>query len=272
MWSGGDLSRASLWLGIAGALLLGCARDPVEAAREHALAWFATGVATGDPSWGPIFPYLERRFGLRVPDRNGRPFHLPPDAPPKTEIAAIYHRLWDPAAPIRPQQIAALESEIDRITASALHCDRIPLPGDWEAILRQASRVGGYALTHAVVAGQWTIENGCRSPHELADLQQEQIALLERLAADREATIAELDAGQDIWIEALAMLDYLGAGERVRPEWLATLLAAQRADGGWARGGRGDRSDPHPTALSLWVLSAHLAPDRPPVPWLPGRR
>lgn len=258
---------------LAGALLVaGCgpSRSP-EHARDGALHYFATRVKGSDPSWLPVIVYLHRRFDLSVPDARGVPLHLPPPGPPRGEIAAIFQRSWEPGAQVGKEKIAALESTIDRISASALHCDRLGLPPDWEEILRAASRVGGYALTHAALAMRWTLENGCRTESELADLRRDQITLLEQLAGQREATIAELDAGQDIWIESLAMLSLLGAGDRVRSEWLDALMAAQRSDGGWARGSREDRSDPHPTALSLWVLQEHLEPDRPQVSWL-GRR
>jgi hypothetical protein len=164
--------------------------------------------------------------------------------------------------------VAALESFIDRMTANALHCDRIALPADWETVLLHASNAGAYALTHAVVAGQWSIENGCRQRSELAGLQGAQLAFLERLADQRETLVATHAVGADICIEALAMLYYLDAGSRVRPEWIGALLASQRPDGGWKKGDREDRSDPHPTALAIWVLTARLQPDEPPVPWV----
>lgn len=272
MSAGRRLGRLVLLALLAGSLGAGCAPpDRLAAARARALRYFATRVAASDPSWGSIFDYLHRRFGLEAVDARGRPLRLPgAPAGARAEIAAIYRRAWDPAAVARPEQIASLASPIDRITASALHCDRLGLPADWEGVLREASRAGAYALTHAALASQWTVENGCRSFVELADLQREQIALLEALAARREETIAAFEAGHDVWIEALAMLHYLGAGERVRSAWLDALLGAQRPDGGFARG-REDRSDPHATALAVWVLTERLEPDRPPAPWLTPR-
>lgn len=242
-----------------------------EASRARALEYFATQVRETDPSWSAIFGHLHRRFGIAAVDAAGRPLHVPPADERRPEIAAIYRRLWEPASSVRKEQIASLESFIDRMTANALHCDRIPLPDDWETVLRHASNAGAYALTHAAVAGQWSIENGCRQRSELAGLQSAQVVFLERLAEQHEKLVATHAAGNDVWIEALAMLHYLDAGDRVRPTWLDALLASQRPDGGWNKGGREDRSDPHPTALAIWVLTAQLQPDAPPVPWVATR-
>jgi hypothetical protein len=263
-------------LAIAALLLLcagidGCGRDPIEAARERAVQYFAVRVHSADPSWAAIFGYLHRRYGIEAVDANGRALHVPAEDERRPEMGAIYRRLWNADATVRIEQIAALASSIDRMSASALHCDRIPLPANWETVLRHASSVGGYALTHAVVAAQWTLDNGCRSAADLEGLQAAQVVFLERLAGTRDDLLASQEAGNDIWIEALAMLAYLGAEEKLRPGWLAALLASQNDDGGWSRGRRGAGSDPHPTALAIWVLSAQLQPDLPPVPWIAVR-
>lgn len=238
------------------------------AARERGLAWFATAVATPDPSWLSLFGYLRRRFGLEARLAGGAAPDARRDPVARPEVDAIYRRIDDPHAAVDKAAIAALPTAVDRITASALHCDRIPLPADWPAILARASRAGGYALTHAVLATEWTLEHGCRPRADLAGLRAEQIELLVALVERRAALATRYAAATDLWIEALAMLDYAGAGDRIRAAWIDDLLAAQRADGGWPAHPRAARADPHATALALWALSTQLQPQAPPIRWL----
>lgn len=243
-------------------------RAAVGAAQARGVRYFAEQVTAADPSWLAIFGYLQRRYGIAVHLAGGAPLHGLRDGVARPEVAAIYRRIDDPAARVDKAAIAALPTAIDRITASALHCDRIPLPPDWVEILRRASRAGAYALTHAVLATEWTVENGCRSRQELAALHDEQVALLVQLVEQRDTLAPRLAAASDLWIEAMAMLVYSGAGTRLRPEWIADLLALQRPDGGWPRHPRAAHSDPHATALALWVVTAQLQPTAPPIRWI----
>jgi len=66
----------------------------------------------------------------------------------------------------------------------------------------------------------------------------------------------------------VVMLDYSGAGDRIRAAWIDDLLSQQRADGGWPRHPRATRSDPHATALALWVVLAQRQPHAPPIRWI----
>jgi len=247
----------------------GCGQEPLASARESAQDYFASEVHELDHGWAPIFDYLHRRFGIELQLASGRSAHGARDGLRRPELALVYRRLVDGRARVRPQQIEQLESPIDRITATALYCDQVGLPSDWIQVLRRASLAGAYALTHAVVAAQWTLENDCLSGIALAKLQLEQTLLLEDLLQDRTALDARHELSLDIWIEALAMLYYSGAGERVRPEWIDALLATQRDDGGWPNHPDRERSAPHPTALALWVLLENLEPDAPRTAWIP---
>ncbi len=65
------------------------------------------------------------------------------------------------------------------------------------------------------------------------------------------------------------MLYYLGAGAEVEAAWIDALLDAQRADGGWPTRKSEARSDPHPSALALWVLLENLEPEAPRIRWIP---
>lgn len=242
--------------------------DRLESAKTRALHYFATAVETPDPSWLSLFGYLHRRFGVDARLASGAAPHALRDGVARPEVYAIYRRIDDPTAQVDKAAIAALPTPIDRITASALHCDRIPLPDDWLAILGKASRAGAYALTHAVLATEWTVELGCRRRDEVTALHAEQVRLLEQLIEQRAALAGRYESATDLWIEAMAMLAYSGAGDRIRQPWVDDLLAAQRADGGWPRHPRATRSDPHATALALWVVLERLQPKAPPIRWI----
>jgi hypothetical protein len=243
-------------------------RARLEAARDRAVRYFAEQVHAADPGWVDLFGYLHRRFGVRVTLASGAVLHEMRAGVARPEVHALYRRIDDPDASVEKAEIAALPTPIDRITASALHCDRIPLPADWLEILRKASRAGAYALTHAVLATEWTVENGCLERAAAAELHAEQVALLEKLVAERAVLATTHEAAADIWIEAMVMLDYGGEPARVRREWVEEMLTLQHDEGGWPRHPRSKRPDPHATALALWVLLAQLEPSAPRIRWI----
>lgn len=258
------LALALLVLGI------GCASSPLERSLARGVAWFESHVAQADPSWATGIVYLHRRFGLSLRLASGELAHATGVASARPEIAALYRRLSDPSARADPRAIAALPSQIDRMTALALHCDQLGLPRGWPELLQRASLSGAYALTHAAIARAWTLENGCLPASALEPLRREQTELLCALVARGDAQPDPKRPSTDQWIEALAMLYYSGAREHVRPEWIAALLAAQRDDGGWPLNPDAARSDPHATTLALWVLLENLEPAAPMVRWIPA--
>lgn len=248
----------------------GCG-DPNERAIEGARGYFEREIEATDPSWASLFGYMHRRFGLTAHDAAGRALHLAPAQANPTDMQALYLRLDDPNASVAVERIAALPSVVDRMTAAALHCDRIPLPDDWPTILARASEVGGYALTHAALAGQWTLENECLEWADLVGLQHAQIAALEAMVADPDRLVAEFDTPLDLRLEGMAMLAYLGAATRIRPEWVAEIRLFQRPDGGWPVHPSAPRSDPHPTALALWVMLEQRSPAAERIRWVAER-
>ncbi len=234
-------------------------------AVTRAIEFVGRSVGSPDPSWAGLVNYMHRRF--RIPLEVRSPSGAGQDSSP---MARIFARIDDPAATIPKQEIADLEHVVDRITASALHCDRITLPPNWVEILGKASRAGGYALTHAALASRWTVENGCLDEAAVAGLQSEQIGLLVDFVDKRRQWSARYEAATDMWFEAVVMLYYLDAGSQVRREWIREILKLQRSDGGWARTPREDRSDTHASVLALWALLENReVVDK--VPWL-GRQ
>ncbi len=249
---------------------VGPTSSAVASALKRAEQYFAEHVRSADPSWVSLFGYMRRHFDFEVMLASGQKAHTVSGGTSRPEVFEVFRRIDDPSAAIEKQKIADLPHVIDRITASALHCDRIDLPADWLEILGKASRVGNYALTHATLATQWSVENGCISREASAGLRGEQVRMLTELVDDRAALAGVVDSDVDLWIEAMVMLYYVGAADAVEPGWVASLVAAQRADGGWPRSTGSSRSDPHPSALALWVLLEQTG-DPAPGPWLlPG--
>ncbi len=263
--------RASLAAICALVALSGCAsrEQRLAEARDLTLAYFANEVERIEGGWSVVFGYLYRRFGVVAQVADGRTLHDAREGVVPPEIFRVFRRLVDPDARVSVHEIAGLGSPIDRISASAIHCRDVPLPENWVDVLYQATRKGAYALTHAVAAAQWTLENGCRDEMQLVALHAEQVRALEVLLADRGALATRHRAADDIWIEALAMLYYADAADRVKPAWLDTLIGLQRGDGGFGAHPRAHESDPHASALALWVVLEALEPDAPRVSWIP---
>ncbi len=250
---------------------VGCGPSGPDAALNRAIGYFETRQGPADPSWRGLFVYYQRRFGLEIGSDGGGPLHelqAPPGRPPAERV---YDRLWDPEASVPAVWIAELPTAVDRLVANALHCDRVAIPANWTRILEEASKTGGYALTHAVLAAEWSVENGCIHESSTRAVNWLQVDLLLDLLGRREALAGEFKNSDDLWIEALAMLYYAGAGSQVRSEWIETLLELQRTDGGFAARPGSDHSDPHATALALWVLLEQREPPSPRVRWLPPR-
>jgi hypothetical protein len=238
------------------------------AALTRGIVYFETAVHEVHPGWANLFGYLHRRFDLEVRNAAGTDLHALRGATSDDVMARIFQRLVDRAATVDADRIAVLESQIDRMTAVALHCARIPLPDHWIDVLRAANGAGGYALTHAALAGEWTREQGCAEAADIAALQREQSDALVALIERRDSLSAEFGTPTDLWIEAIAMLDYLGT-HPIQPSWIDALLAQQRSDGGWPVSPTAANSNPHPSALALWVLHAHLRPDAKRIRWVP---
>jgi len=245
------------------------AENAPEAAIERAIVYFGRDVSTADPNWAALFAFLKRRFGLEVRLASGEFAHRVRGGAAGGVMQDIYRRIDDPTAIADKKAIADLEHVVDRITASALHCDRIALPADWLAILAKAAQAGGYALTHSALALEWTLENGCAPRHaaEVAALRLEQVRLLVALMDDRAELARRFEADADLWIEAVAMLYYVGGRAEIRPEWLRHLVGMQLPNGAWPASTRAERADAHATSLALWAL---LEATREPTsgPWI----
>ena len=212
------------------------------------------GVAV-DPLMTYVLARLERRYGLTWTSEHRR--LVLAQAPASAQVR-LFARLVDPGVRLDPVALATLTNESDRIILSALYCPELGAPSP-EVVGRFAAK-GGTDVSHAALALQWSVENGCLSAHALETLRRQIVLGLVEEAARAPAA--------DVGIEAMAMLDYVGASERIAPTWVEAVLASQHADGGWGER-PGDPSNDHTTVLALWVVLAVSGRPAADVPWIP---
>ncbi len=128
--------------------------------------------------------------------------------------------------------------------ARVLRCDDTPLTDPDVVALDALADGGGYDSTHAALAVVWLDELGC----DVADAAERRQRLVESIGAE----LAVADEVTDLAVEQSAVLQYLGAGDRVPDDWVGRVLAAHRTDGGW-----GERvSTWHMTLLAVWTILA----------------
>ncbi|RIK09243.1 MAG: hypothetical protein DCC49_07030 [Acidobacteria bacterium] len=233
--------------------------DPISRATRY----LASSNPDDDPSVSLILDYLRRRYSIS--GLGGQISHGADLSRDPTNQLFLYGRIFDPAA--RLEQFAtpanagidsAKMSSVAYFPLLALHCDRWPLPSGFDSSLRAEVAKGGYFTTHAVVARQWGMEQGCyESSSELTEVLR--AGLVEN---------AERHVNGDIFAESLAMLYYGGFGESVRPEWIETLKRTQRADGSFPFDNT-ELLPRHSTSLALWALCGAEGIGDPAVTWIP---
>jgi hypothetical protein len=168
---------------------------------------------------------------------------------PLANMLAIFRRLMDPSASATAAEVEALRMPIDQVTAMAIHCQAVPLPADYFLTLDEMVDLGGYALTHAVIAGQWLLENGCAPEATIAERRQRYLEALVRQIDKEEGLLT------DRRVEAMATLFYLGAGEHARSEWIDFVLQRQLPDGQWpGYANQPQTPNAHTTLMALWLL------------------
>ena len=196
------------------------------------------------PTMLMILDFLARRFDIGWMQAAAAPVRTPSSATPcadggtseaeceRASAQASIRRLVDPSVRVTAAQIASLAdptvSKVDGFTFAALHCRTVPLPEDYPQRLAHWLDPAGddYDPTHAALALQWALEQGC------LDAGEEAIARLRALAIEQLVRFAD-GVPRDQPIEAVAMLGYLGARDRVERRWVDAIVAAQHGDGGW---------------------------------------
>jgi hypothetical protein len=268
------LSRPLASLLVAGLLVIGsgaCHRGRAvpQSAVDRAVQSLVGQRESLDPILAIILDSVRRRFELAaVPPQ--RPFvdaaqqaarnagSVMRTGDKTADMLAVFRRLMDPSATVTAADIEALRMPIDQVTATAIHCQTIPLPADFLMTLDEMVELGGYAMTHAVIASQWLVENGCVPATTIAAREQRYADALVRQIEKEDGLLT------DRRVEALATLFYIGGGDHVRQEWLDFVLQRQLPDGQWP--GYADQPktpNAHTTLMALWLLLEARSEGRP---------
>ena len=76
------------------------------------------------------------------------------------------------------------------------------------------------------------------------------------------------DKAIDAFVEAVALLGFVGRSDLVDPSWVTAIRDAQQPDGGWKEEPDATTSSSHTTFLALWVLLQQDHPDAAPASWI----
>ncbi len=246
-------------------LFSGCASEEQRYARKLDSAitaaddYFAASQDKRYAEIGLLTQYLKRKYP-DVLNFQLKPF---PDKKALGNTWIVVSRFADFDYRLSLKDIRRHPNPINQMTTAAIYCDKIALPASYMLTLKQANKLGGLALTHGVMAAYWAMENGCITEQDLPrDILPEQIKGLQQIAQFQSKDF------QDLGIEAVAFLYYVGRPDLVQQQWVDRILLQQNADGGWGGWGKDKASDLHASALALWVLLEARYPNRK-MNWLP---
>lgn len=117
----------------------------------------------------------------------------------------------------------------DRITASALYCDKYVLPWDFYKELEAMAASNDFDATRAFLAIGLLKKRGCQFDSARVEPVSLRLrATLRRIAADEKAP-------ETLQVEAILFLTLGGHRSDIRPEWVRKIISLQQADGRFGR-------------------------------------
>ena len=192
---------------------------------------------------------MHRRFGIEeFADALRRYDQVLIEQPEQAPLGRVLRRVADRDNPIQPKDWDSVVHPSDRITVSALYCDKLGLPPSFAEALTNAFSQGGYYLPHVLLASFWIQENGCRLalPREfIDDVYNANAALIHN----------DPTRVTDLTLEASAFLYLARKGALVDDVFVEHVIASQNSDGGWGEArDRPGHSDWHSSVLGLLLL------------------
>jgi len=236
--------------------------DKIEAALQRGVHYFtARGLNVKRTDVAMLIDIIGRHFHYPLSPHSAKAYI---NANPALESA--YFKCYETAFADRhtidgytpEQSMQYLNSNVESMdgrTAWSMYCRQFPLPDYFVALLQAKAQLGGYELTHAALQYQCARFNGClegNTPNEKL-LEQQLLTGLQAIAQTAPPQFPD----NDIRIEAMVMLYYMGHPELVNPEWLNWVLSIQLPNGGWSEFSNDTATGDHATILALWLLLEH---------------
>ncbi len=251
-----------LWLSTADAQQADTLAPHVSVAQKNATTFIQQPGALRSHFFALMAEYMQRGYGWQTSLRVTDILHSAPVYDDERGQMALFARLYNGKSSVPCHDIKA-QTGLQQLMAWSINASTCKPDKTFSDMLWQYSRSGGRDLTHAALCLAWLQEQSMTTAVENADsLQRYQISSLTSLA---QAEGYNTDTG----LEALIGLIRLGRSRDIQPEWIAAVLQAQHADGGWPRTTEANESsDMHATLLALWVLLDYSHEGHAARPWI----
>ena len=214
----------------------------------RAINFFQESEEPDDPYALLLLDVVNRRFGIEeFADALNRYDEIMGMLPYEAPLMRLFRRIADYNNPFQYWDLEEVSEDVDRLTIPALYCNQLDIPRDYQSALERAFSLGGYMLTHTLLACIWIQENGCEVP--LTD------DFMENVYNANAALINEDTVVEDLELEAAAFLCLAGQGSLVDHIFVERVIDTQNYDGGWLfSSDKSSVSNWHPSVLALLFL------------------
>ena len=221
----------------------------INEAENSALTLVASKIDSLKPDEFVLFDYLDRRFSLNLFDRKTRKKYLMKWFSADSSGTLLYQFRSLVLHSEHRVDLRYATHPIDSVSLLALNCKKELDQDAFIKRLKLHKEKGGYFLTHALLALQWSSELDCVSEPD----QQFQELMSDLQEANLEFA-SNSSAPQDERFESVCMLYYSGFDNQRIAHFRQEVVEMQLDDGGWASSERSQVTDFHTTAFALWIL------------------
>jgi hypothetical protein len=213
-----------------------------------AINFFEESDEPDDPYALLLLDVVHRRFGIEeFADSLNRYDELMGILPYEAPLMRLFRRIADYNTPFQYWDLEEVSEDVDRLTIPALYCNQLDLPRDYQSALKHSFSLGGYMLTHTLLACIWVQENGCELP-----VSED---FIEDVYSANAALINDDGVVEDLELEAAAFLCLAGQGSLVDHIFVDRVIASQNYDWGWLfSSDKSGVSNWHPSVLALLFL------------------